>query len=568
MGEQPSVFRSAEGTVTPLTTRPRRVWHDLSLLALLVLMTAGLRTWQVDHAEVAARDSIGFIREAWRLRDQPWGEVTRTSEQHPGYPMLLLAVSWPVRQFGGGSNAAVMQLSAHLTSALASVLLVFPLYYLGKLLFNRTVGFWATVLFQCLPTSSRTLADGLSEATFLLFAGTSLLLAVLAVRGQSKLLFGLTGLASGLAYLTRPEGAIIIAATGAVLVGMQVRQSSRRPWQQFLACGFGLLFGWGLIGGPFMYTIRHFTVKNTGLQIIQPQLQSTAPMLPDQKELQALKNIPPQADQPVQPAQPEKPKAVSWSRRIWNSQMVWGLRKLGSELHKGFFYVTWFPALLGLWWYRARIARAPGQWVLLLVSIAMLVVLYRVASYMRYLSDRHALLLIYCGCIWSTVGFLAIGRRFAALARRWPQRQVAYPSFGVRLVQDSRFWSGLILLALIVATFVKDVEPLHANRRGFRDAGDWIAEHMSPSDELIDPYCWTDYYAGRVFLDEKAPDVSPGQAHICYIVLDESGNEHPRLRIQPEIISRARQGEKAFESKKMRKKDGWDVCVYAVPMRP
>src|SRR5439155_24414039 len=118
------------------------------------------------------------------------------------YPLGRLAVAQPVRHFLNGPESVLMQLSAQLASALAGVLLVIPMFYLGRELFDRHVAFWANVLFQCLPDTSRVLADGLSEAVFLLFAVTALLLALRALRGSSTLLFLLCGLCSGLAYLT------------------------------------------------------------------------------------------------------------------------------------------------------------------------------------------------------------------------------------------------------------------------------------------------------------------------------------------------------------------------------
>src|SRR6266851_2803311 len=211
--------------------------RDGGLLALLLLVAFGLRAWQITHTEVAARDSIGFIRQAWRLREQPIKDVLRSSEQHPGYPMMVAAVSLAVQRVVDGSDAATMQLSAQLTSAIAGVLLVIPMFFLGKALFSRSVGFWAALLFQVLPTSSRVMADGLSEGTFLLFAATGLWLGVIALRGQSKVLFGLAGLAGGLAYLTRPEGAAVVAATGAALLGMQVNKVWRRSSVQLAICG-------------------------------------------------------------------------------------------------------------------------------------------------------------------------------------------------------------------------------------------------------------------------------------------------------------------------------------------
>src|SRR5947209_4880368 len=100
---------------------------ELALLAVLVVLAAGSRAWLMGHTEVAARDSVGFIRYALELERYPWKEVLERSLQHPGYPIVLLAVSWPVRHFLGGINPISMQLSAQLASALAGVLLVIPM---------------------------------------------------------------------------------------------------------------------------------------------------------------------------------------------------------------------------------------------------------------------------------------------------------------------------------------------------------------------------------------------------------------------------------------------------------
>ena len=52
----------------------------------------------------------------------------------------------------------------------------------GRDLFDNRVGFGAAVLVQCLPVSGHILADGLSEAVFLLFATSALLWSVRALR--------------------------------------------------------------------------------------------------------------------------------------------------------------------------------------------------------------------------------------------------------------------------------------------------------------------------------------------------------------------------------------------------
>ena len=65
-----------------------------------------------------------------------------------------------------------MQLSAQLASNLAALLLIFPMYFLGRFFFERRVAFWGTLLYQYLPVSGQHLSDGVSEALFLLLTST------------------------------------------------------------------------------------------------------------------------------------------------------------------------------------------------------------------------------------------------------------------------------------------------------------------------------------------------------------------------------------------------------------
>lgn len=66
-----------------------------------------------------------------------------------------------------------MQFAGQLTSTLAALLLLYPMYQLGRLLFDRRVGFGAALLFQYLPISSHHLSDGISEALFLLLVASA-----------------------------------------------------------------------------------------------------------------------------------------------------------------------------------------------------------------------------------------------------------------------------------------------------------------------------------------------------------------------------------------------------------
>src|SRR5262245_50244379 len=167
--------------------------HDLGWVLVVVFLAAGLRVWQVSHLEITATDSVAFIQYAWQLDHHPWPEVLRQANRHPGYPVAILAASRFVRPFSGGPESAVMQRSAQLASAFASVLLVLPMLFLGRELFDRQTAFGACVLFQCFPSSSQVFADGLCEALYLLFAASALWLAVRGLRTRAVWPFALCG---------------------------------------------------------------------------------------------------------------------------------------------------------------------------------------------------------------------------------------------------------------------------------------------------------------------------------------------------------------------------------------
>jgi hypothetical protein len=148
----------------------RRDWWAIGLLLMLAGLVHG---WLFTHTEVAARDCIGFIRYAWRLEHQPLADVMRTSEVHPGYPVAIHLTKRIVALFYHQSEPSLMERTAQVVSCVMGLLLVVPMFFLGRELFSARVGFWAALLFQCLPASGRVLSDGLSEATFFFFFAMS-----------------------------------------------------------------------------------------------------------------------------------------------------------------------------------------------------------------------------------------------------------------------------------------------------------------------------------------------------------------------------------------------------------
>jgi hypothetical protein len=518
---------------------PRR---DLALIGLLVLAALALRAWHLSHTEVAARDSIGFIRYAWQLGHHPWVETIADprQQQHFGYPFAILAVSYPVRAFHPGPETAVMQLSAQLTSCLASVLLVVPGFYLGRELFGRGVGFWAALLFQCLPAGGRVFADGLSEGVFLLFAATALLGAARAFRAWSPAWFALTGVAGALAYLTRPEGALVVAATGLVLLVVQCA-SRRTPWHRFLACGAALTVAAVVVGSPLYLITGKLTVKPAARGVFESAAEAgaaerTIPAVDACAALPLAVWVPPEADR--------------------------GMKAVAREFVKGGHYLLWLPSLLGLWWFRGRFWRQPGLLVMLLVGVAILALMWRVASLFGYVSDRHLLLALLFAGYLAVASVPRLVSLFAAAVRWLP----AVGRLGAWLPATAHpLWMALLALGLAGAALPKTLEPLHANRSGFRDAGEWIAGHSHDWDAVKDPYCWAEYYSGCDFREDRPAAVPTGERKVAYVVLEESWREHPRLKEVKEAVEMSKTGQKVWEWKGRRNKEVVEVVVYEVP---
>jgi hypothetical protein len=305
------------------------------------------------------------------------------------------------------------------------------------------------------------------------------------------------------------------------------------------------------VAGPFMGLVRGFTVKSTARRVADPRVSAGPPRDGPEAGLAVARH----------PAL----FALWWGDKHpanleRSARTFWALGALGSVIAKAFFYVFWLPALLGLWWSRARFRQVPGAWVLALVGLLLGLVLYRVAHLMGYLGERHAVLIVFCGTYWAAAALVALGPRLAALLAR------ALPD-GAR----ARWLRGVVPLALLLVLtgvpLARTLETLHADRAGFRTAGSWLARHTCPGDYVEDPYAWAHYYAGRVFVEGQStlPTHTPP---VSYVVLEHSRNPHPHLPPVRQALAAAARGKVVRRWPVRRGKDGAEVVVYEVPGVP
>jgi 4-amino-4-deoxy-L-arabinose transferase-like glycosyltransferase len=494
--------------------------RELALVALLVLLAAGVRVWVVRTTEVPARDSIGFIRYALAIQECGWRWTLHHQHQHPGYPLCILAVSLPVRHLAG-LDCDSMQLSAQLASSLAGLLLVIPMYYLGKYLLDRGAGFWGALLFQCLPASGRALSDAISDPLFLLLLASGLALAVRALRRRSPAGFGLAGALGGLAYLTRPEGVLLVPAAGLALALAQCVPAWRRPWRTALACGAGLALGALVTGSPYFLTVGHFTNKpNAGVLTGKQPGATEEDDDPAPAGTAALTSAP----QPYHVGNKEEVQQYGQmpvARRV--GQATW---TLAAEFVQCYQYVGWLPVLLGAWWFRGRYRVAPEVWVVVLLFALDALLLWLLVVRAGYLSGRHVLVLVLCTVFQAAVAVRELPYQLAAwwrrLAERAPGRRPLWLSPAA--------WSLVLLLLLAGTGLSRTLRPLHSNRAGHRAAGRWLAANARPWDEVEDNHGWAFYYANRLFLSEAELEPPPGCAPRHYVVVNRSNDKKSPTR--------------------------------------
>jgi hypothetical protein len=540
-------FPSSASVAAP--SDPRSVaWTDTRCLLVLFILVALLRLWQVTHTEVLARDSVGYISIAWRLAHEDWRTVLPSVTQHTGYPVAILPFAAAFRSWIPDDPARAMVFAAQWAGVAFSLLLIFPVYYLGKELFDRRVGFWAVVFLQALPATGRLMADGLSEPVFLCFAVGGLFCACRALRCGAVAWFAAAGLLGGLAYLTRVEGALVVGSTGLVLLAFQAVPRLRRSWPNWMACAGALSFAGLAAALPYMIVIGGITVKP-----IKHHLASEpAPHWSAHEEADAAPTI----------ARSPLPWAVwlTGSTLHPEDRTLWALNALRVELVKATFYILWLPALLGLFLFRDRLWRVPGSWVVVVLCVLLLALLYRVAQVMGYLSERHAILVVLVGLYPAVAALAVVGKWLAAML----------PFLHPRERVSGTLVTLSVLTLLAVAPLPRTLATLHGDRAGFRRAGEWLAHHAEPRAEVFDPYSWAGYYAGRYFGSEK-PDFPSGHA-VTYVVLEEnSTSNHDHLWW---LIPVARKMAGSPGSEQVARfptghgKTRAEVCIYRVPAGP
>jgi len=138
-----------------------------------------------QYIPIAKDFASGFFRKAL------------SHNQQPLYPLIIAFISRWVSDF---------ELAGKLVSSFFGILIIFPVYFLGKRIFDEKIAFLSTLLLAIHPYIRRFSADVLKESTYLFFFATAIWFAWRTIQSEKRYPYLFIPLFSVLAYLVRPDG--------------------------------------------------------------------------------------------------------------------------------------------------------------------------------------------------------------------------------------------------------------------------------------------------------------------------------------------------------------------------
>jgi hypothetical protein len=554
-------------------------------LAVLLFMAVTLRAWVIANTTVPSRDCIVFVRYALDLGDPPSGTggflgVIKTAEHPPGYPLAVLAASKIVCPFAGAPSPESMGLSAQIASAFAGVLLTIPLYSLVRRITDRNTAFAATGVFGVLPGFVEVTSDGISDGLFWLTAVTALWFAVGALRAADRRTATVTGLGAGvmcgLGYLVRPEAAVVALSIGLTLAGvvLAVWRQGRKTGVQTagarprLIAGLMLCIGWVAVTAPYMGLIGRFTNKPTGdAWFKKAQGKEIDKTYFDRQSARPAVRL---------------PLAAWWDPNAFQGQTKtgWAARSLWYEYWKASFYVLPAFALIGLFGLRRRLSD-PRIILLLTTAGVQAVLLWSLAVWIGYVSQRHTILIVMVTAIFAAAAFPYLGKlaisawHTEALSGSAIRLVATFSSVGrgealVRWMRGWRPWElGAIWAAIVMAVALpRNFHSLHEERKGHKLAGLWMKENVSRECQIVDPFGWAEWYTGRTLRAVPNPDVYKPGPDMYVVFTPNAKSPHSRLGIYKEAGELHKCRKPVFQYPPNVPEDEIDVAVYKAPPLP
>ena len=433
--------------------------HAVRILLLLTGSTL-LLGWVIKHSEPTSNVGLRYIEQGRQIERDGWREVVYQGIDHPLHPLGIAAAH---RLFDGDSPGS-WQRAALLFSLTSAVLLVIPIYLLGRELFGEDMALPGAVLVMANAIVGSSVVNVLSETSFLLWWSFGLWAAVRFLREGRFLWLPLAIGFGALAYLTRPEGILLPVALALTMLILPLQRATRINWPRW--AGAIIL----LIGGALLFSGPYVAIKG-GLGT-KPSIARVLGLAPHSA---------PEALEREEPLPRDQTMIETY--RLAGTRTIEALAGAVTKPLLPFALLGLFVALKN----RQRLREALLIGIILGSSVVVLVRLHATGG---YVSARHAL-------IPGVILTIAAG---AGLC--WLTSKVAIPGRWLGLAHE-RFRVGpavwLMLIApLVVVPYLRSLGPAHPGPFAvYYSAGDWLAENTRPEEKVLDLTDWSLFFSRR-----------------------------------------------------------------------
>ena len=433
-----------------------------SHLGFLLLFALGLRAVSLASTDVIGADSSRFLAQAVCFENGDH-ESALADPYHPLTAILIAGVNSAQNAIlppvdlqsteGFCLDQRRRERAGWLVSLAAGLLFVWLSFDLTARLFPRIPPISVALLTAVQPYFVRASIDIMSDMIFLTIFALALRSGLVAMSGSRWLPFLATGLFSGLAYLTRPEGILLVPGIGAVW-------ALCRPWGGKVAMPRALatLAVAALCIVPYTAAIGGLTAKkDVGEFVAGPAIApSSAPATvvadpPSTLEL-----------------------ALASFREIFHEWLGTAPETISGV------------ALIGVLLLLRKGRGELGPLLYLAIAATLGAVLLRLLIMVGepgYISRRHVYLLVFLALPFTVAGIAGIAHVIAKLLPAGGKR-FAFP----------------VLLALFVASLIpKAIDDHRAGQRAQRFAAEYILEHGGPGQRVYASREKVWYYCGGRF---------------------------------------------------------------------
>jgi 4-amino-4-deoxy-L-arabinose transferase-like glycosyltransferase len=374
--------------------------------------------------------------------------------QQPLYSVLVAFVSQWVSDF---------ELAGKLVSTLFGISMIFPVYFLGKRIFDRKVAFFSSLFLVVHPYVRRFSADVLKESTYLFFLATALCLAWKAIQEEKKYGFLFIPLFSAIAYLVRPDGfeVLLVVFFYVIFVKKFSIPMKKRTVILVLFLSSCILFL------PYLIHLREVR----GVWTLS-KAKSIGGML----GLEVMKD------------------GVPFAQKI-----LYSLKRLNLEILGIFHPVYIFLLLVGLT-KKIFSPRKNGEGFLLSFGVLHYLVLFLMvlnttvwgadkAVQADHLSGRHVLPLLFIAIFWVGEGFMTI--------HQWISKKIESRSLMLRIDPKRKpsIIFAVLLVVLLAMVLPKTLKPQRYERLPEKWAGIWIENQFGKGMTLFTTVPRVAYYA-------------------------------------------------------------------------